>query len=93
MAEKIVQKERLGEVSLLHSVLAILIVFMHSFTCYNGGWPEPSGYAYVPIYKWLARFSYASTLETFVFISGYLLSFQLIQKNKYPENLIGWANY
>ena len=44
---------RLNEVTLMRSILALLIVFMHSFTCYNGSWDRPAGYVDIPLYKWL----------------------------------------
>ena len=69
---------RLDEVTLMRTILALLIVFMHSFTCYNGSWKQPAGYLDIPLYKWLARISFAFTLEAFVFISGYLFAFQRI---------------
>ena len=69
---------RLDEIVLMRCVLALLIVFMHAFTCYNGSWHEPAGYIDIPLYKWLTRWSFAFTLEAFVFISGYLLAFQRI---------------
>ncbi|MBR1461787.1 MAG: hypothetical protein IJ604_00185 [Prevotella sp.] len=71
-------KVRLDEVTLMRCILAILIVFMHSFTCYNGGWEQPAGFIDIPVYKWLSRTSFAFTLEAFVFISGYLFAFQRI---------------
>lgn len=71
-------KTRLDEVTLMRAILALLIVFMHSFTCYDGCWSEPEGYVDVPLYKWLSRTSFAFTLEAFVFISGYLFAFQRI---------------
>lgn len=37
---------------------------------------QPVGYVEIPVYKWLARTSFAFTLEAFVFISGYLFAFQ-----------------
>ena len=74
---KIEKKQiRLDEVTLMRTILAILIVFMHSFTCYQGGWPQPEGYKDIPAYMWIARTSFAFTLEAFVFISGYLVAFQ-----------------
>lgn len=69
---------RLDEVTLMRTILALLIVFMHSFTCYNGSWKQPAGYIDIPLYKWLSRISFAFTLEAFVFISGYLFAFQRI---------------
>lgn len=71
---------RLNEVTLLRAVLAVLIVFMHSFTIYNGYWEQPAKYIDIPTYKWLARFSFAATLEAFVFISGYLFAHQCFMK-------------
>ena len=79
---------RLDEVTLMRTILALLIVFMHAFTCYNGGWKQPSGYVDIPLYKWLARFSFAYTLEAFVFISGYLFAFKQITLN-HVENGMG----
>ncbi len=73
---------RLDEVTLLRVILAVLIVFMHSFTCYNGSWAQPEGYVDISLYKWLSRISFASTLEAFVFISGYLFAFQRITLNR-----------
>lgn len=32
---------KLDEVTLMRTILAVLIVFMHSFTCYQGGWAKP----------------------------------------------------
>jgi hypothetical protein len=75
-AEK--KRIRLDEVTLMRCILAILIVFMHSFTCYSGSWKEPAGYVDIPVYKWLTRISFAFTLEAFVFISRYLFAFQRI---------------
>lgn len=69
---------RLDEVTLMRAILALLIVFMYAFTCYQGGWAQPVGYVDVPAYMWLARSSFAFTLEGFVFISGYLFAFQQI---------------
>lgn len=69
---------RLDEVTLMRTILALLIVFMHAFTCYQGGWAQPEGYVDIPVYKWIACTSFAFTLEAFVFISGYLFAFQRI---------------
>lgn len=80
--EQTMNKTRLDEITLMRTILAILIVFMHSFTCYNGGWPEPNGFVNIPIYKWMSRFSFSFTLQAFVFISGYLFAFQRITLNR-----------
>lgn len=69
---------RLDEITLMRFVLAILIVLLHSFTCFQGVWAEPEGFIEIDFYKWIARFCTSFTLESFVFISGYLLAFQII---------------
>ena len=73
---------RLDEVTLMRTILAVLIVFMHAFSCYQGGWAKPEGYIDIPTYKWIARTTFAFTLEAFVFISGYVFAFQIITLNK-----------
>lgn len=80
--DEVRKKIRLDEVTLMRTILALLIVFMHSFTCYDGCWSEPIGFVAVPLYKWLSRISFAFTLEAFVFISGYLFAFQRITLNR-----------
>lgn len=85
------KKIRLDEVMLMRTILALLIVFMHSFTCYDGSWSQPVGYVDIPVYKWLARSSFAFTLEAFVFISGYLFAFQRIalkKTEKFPQMIV-----
>lgn len=81
------KRVRLDEVTLMRAILALMIVCMHSFTCFNGGWASPAGYVDVPLYKWTARITFAFTLETFVFISGYLFAFQRISLNRKES---GW---
>ena len=53
---------------------------MHSFTMYGGAWSLPDDIQPVPAYWWVAKVSFSFLLETFVFISGYLLCFQMRQK-------------
>lgn len=72
------ERIRLDEVTVMRTILAVLIVFMHAFTCYNHSWSEPEGFIDIPVYKWFSRISFAFTLEAFVFISGYLSAFQRI---------------
>lgn len=73
-----ISTNHLHEVTLMRCCLALLIVFMHSFTCYNHSWSEPIGFVDISLYKWFARSSFAFALESFVFISGYLYAFQKI---------------
>lgn len=68
--------KRLNEVTLMRCILAVLVVFMHSFTIWQGSWEPFEGYIDIPLYKWIARLAYAFSLPAFVFVSGYLMSFK-----------------
>ena len=66
---------------IMRPIIIFLLVFMHSFTMFTGGgWKLPDGIHEVPLYYWLAKLSFSFMLEAFVFISGYLLCFQLQNK-------------
>lgn len=80
--KQVKERIRLNEVTRMRCELTILIVFMHAFTCYDHRWRAPEGFIDIPAYKWMARISFAFTLEVFVFISGYLFAFQRITLNK-----------
>ena len=60
----------------MRPILIVLLVLYHSFAIYSGAWDRPEGYEGVQAYKWIARTSYAFMLESFVFLSGYLWSYQ-----------------
>ncbi len=50
------KKIHLDEVTLMRTILAVMIVTMHSFTCYQGGWSQPEGYIDTPqklIISWI----------------------------------------
>lgn len=69
--------------SIIRPIVIVLLVVMHSFTMFSGEgkyWPLPNGIEPVETYKWIARITYSFMLETFVFISGYLLASQLSNK-------------
>lgn len=90
--EKINPSIRLDEVTLMRCILALLIVFMHSFTCYNGSWAKPTDYVDIPLYKWLTRITFAFTLEAFVFVSGYIMAFQHVTLKKRVTNVNYFIN-
>lgn len=71
---------RLDEMDFMRPIIIILLVMMHSFTMYAGGWDLPKGIVAVPAYKWIRVISYGCMLEAFTFISGYLFGFQLKKK-------------
>lgn len=76
------KSKNLDEVSFIRPILIILLVLMHSFTVFNGVWPEFVGYQDCITYKWIARSSYSFLLESFAFISGYVWAFQCYELNK-----------
>lgn len=65
-----------------------MLVFMHSFTMYGGSWAFPEGIHSISAYWWVAKVSFSCLLETFVFISGYLLCFQMQNKGITFSSLI-----
>lgn len=71
---------RLYEMDLMRPLIIILMVMMHSFSMYAGGWEMPKGIIDVPAYKWIQVVSYGCMLEAFTFISGYIFGFQLSKK-------------
>lgn len=76
------KQTRLYEITIIRPIIIVLLVFMHSFTMFTGGatWPLPNGIYPVKLYEDLTWFSYGFLMEAFVFISGYLFSYQLKSK-------------
>lgn len=76
-------KTWLNEVSLMRPVLLVLLVTYHAFAPYCGAWIMPDGIDEVVAYEWFALLAYAFMLEGFIFISGYIFTFQIIEKHKF----------
>lgn len=72
----------LEDVTIIRLLLILLLVLYHSFAIYNGAWENPIANTNINLYWWIATFSYAFMLEAFVFISGYVLGFQVLKKGK-----------
>ncbi len=62
---------------ILRVIATLLLLVLHSFTVYMGGWRSIDCIDGVVSYKWIAAISYSCVLELFVFISGYVLAWQL----------------
>lgn len=75
-------KKQLAEINFLRPIVIVLLVLMHSFTMYGGGWSLAPNIHDVRVYFWVAKASYSCMLETFVFISGYLFAFQTFELKK-----------
>lgn len=82
-------KHILPEVVIIRLVLIILLVFYHSFAIFGGSWQSIEGFPSNQIYCWLDRLSYSFMLESFVFISGYILGYQAKVKG---NNVITFSN-
>lgn len=78
----------LYEVVPIRLVLIALLVFYHAFAIFSGVWSPITGYPEIPLYDIMDKLSYACLLETFVFISGYILGFQVSKKGEvYIKNV------
>lgn len=72
----------LYEVVPIRLVLIVLLVLYHAFAIFSGTWSPIAGYPEIPLYDIMDKLSYACLLETFVFISGYILGFQVSKKGE-----------
>lgn len=72
----------LYEVIPIRLFLIILLVFYHAFAIFSGAWKPISCYPEIKLYAVLDKLSYACLLETFVFISGYILGYQVWLRGK-----------
>ena len=73
---------KLQEVLLTRPILIVFLVVYHAFIVYAGGWTQPAGFVPHEGYAWIARLSYSFMLEMFVFISGYVWAYQLLDLNR-----------
>ena len=88
----IMNKAVLFEVIPVRIFLIIMLVFYHAFAIFSGAWAPITNYPLIPAYDIIDKLSCAALLETFVFISGSILGFQLRTKGKdkvlTPRNLL-----
>lgn len=75
----------LNEVSFMRQILLVLLVSYHAFAPYVGTWSMPEGIHEVEVYRWLGFLSRAFLLEGFVFISGYIFTFQVLERRKFES--------
>ena len=75
----------LNEVSFMRPFLLLLLVSYHAFAPWCGSWGMPAGCHDLEPYRWVALFSRAFRLEAFVFVSGYIFTFQMLDKNKFTS--------
>lgn len=78
----------LYEVVPIRLILIVMLVFYHAFAIFSGAWMPIDCYPKIKIYALIDKLSYACLLETFVFISGYILGYQVrIRGVSYIQNL------
>ena len=79
------RKVWLNEVSFMRPILLVLLVSYHAFAPFVGTWPMPDSVHDVEAYRWLGLLSRAFRLEGFVFISGYIFTFQIVERKKFDS--------
>lgn len=75
----------LNEVSFMRPILLIMLLVYHSFAPYSGAWTKPEAIQDVTIYKWIDLAAYSFLLEGFIFISGYVFTYQLIGNHHFES--------
>lgn len=80
------QKGKLQDVILIRFIVVVLLLLCHSFAIYSGSWQPLKGHEAIPAYFWIGRGIPSAMLQTFVFISGYILGLQ-IAKNKFNYSI------
>lgn len=76
------QVRNLDEISFIRSILIILLIIVHCFTVFNGGWSPFIGYSDCTSCMWLSRTCYSFMLEIFTFVSGYVWAYQILDLHK-----------
>lgn len=75
----------LKDVQVIRPLAVLLIIVGHSFIIYRGDvstWPHPPGFEPNFVYSWIYHFASSIHLQAFVFIAGYVYSFQQLTKRK-----------
>lgn len=75
-------RNRLNEIVLLRPILILTIIIGHIFAIYGDSpsWPLPEGITYPKTYEYINPIFISFSLQTFVFISGYLFCYQTLKR-------------
>ena len=82
MAEVHKKKKLLYEVSIIRPIVILLLMIMHSFTMYAGGWPFPDGIEHVQLYSAGVKLITGFRIEMIALVSGYVFAYQSVKLNK-----------
>lgn len=64
---------RIVEADIIRIILILMLVLYHAFAPWSGAWIPIDEDSDNSFYWWIAKFSYSFFLESFVFLSGYLM--------------------
>lgn len=70
-------RKRLVDIDLLRVLCVFLLISYHSFAIYSYMWQRPMGISDIKTYYWIGKLCYSFMLPLWVFISGYLWSYQI----------------
>ncbi|WP_289685470.1 acyltransferase family protein, partial [Muribaculum intestinale] len=72
------QNKRLVEIDILRVLCISLLISDHSFAIYSNTWTKPECIDNITLYYWIGKFCQSFMLPLWVFISGFLWSYQVI---------------
>ncbi len=72
------EKKLLYEVSIIRPLIIFLLVVLHSFTMFGGGWSFPEGIHDVGAYYWFCKIISGFRIETIALIAGYVFAYQCV---------------
>ena len=78
-------KTWLNEISFMRPILLVMLVSYHAFAPYVGSWSKIDGISDVDAYWWIGQLSRAFRLEGFVFVSGYVFTYQIVKCRKFES--------
>lgn len=70
------------DVVILRPFAILLLIILHSFTIYGGGWDPPKGFVEIDAYWWVAKLCSIFRLELIVFLAGYVFAYQKLVRGK-----------
>lgn len=79
------KRKLLYEVSIIRPLVILLLVIMHSFTMYAGGWLLPDGIGEVNAYSIGVKLITGFRIEMIALVSGYVFAYQSIKLDRHYD--------